>query len=160
MKHQIFTVLLLAFWLVSIQCIAQTQITIKLTNEADRLFILSETGKIYFEDNNLFVSEDGITSSQISIPEIKKITFNKDASSITDNNASQDNKILIYPNPAADYIYVANIESEAQILLFSIEGKLLIKSPIKASEALNISNIPAGIYLIKVNNQTVKLIKQ
>lgn len=64
------------------------------------------------------------------------------------NDALISNEISIYPNPAKDHLY---IHADADILkseVYSCEGKLM-KTHFSGNQ-LNLTNLPKGIYLIKV----------
>lgn len=75
---------------------------------------------------------------------------------ITDNNLYS-----IYPNPASEYfnIEINNIENEVIIELFDLTGKQIINKTLTGkgtfSETFNLSNYPAGVYLLKltIDNQ-------
>ena len=76
-------------------------------------------------------------------------------------NNTFNNTIRIYPNPASDMVYMEGAEN-ATITLTSISGKV-----IRTEENINsmdISTLPAGIYLISIQNedkvQTTRLIKK
>ncbi len=64
--------------------------------------------------------------------------------------------INVFPNPAKDNIIVkSNIEEDVDILLFSINGKLLYnKKKIKANNVkINIAELPSGLYVLKIASQ-------
>ena len=76
-------------------------------------------------------------------------------STVSINSAKDDNNIAsFYPNPAKDYIYI-DILGQADTKIFDINGKLLKQSKEKL---INIESLQNGIYLLKINNQTKKLI--
>ena len=157
----VFSVNLFCLLSLSIQAYSQTNITVKYLNDAEQSFSLSEKGKLYFDDKNLFISENGESVSEILISDIRNIRLNNNVSSIETDKANEAKIISVYPNPASDYIYLTNTDSEKVLIsLFTIEGRLLMKTEHSISEPLNISKYPAGLYLIQVNSQTVKFIKQ
>jgi hypothetical protein len=59
----------------------------------------------------------------------------------------------VYPNPANNSI---NVRSNNGFQLFSIDGRLLKQSNMP-SNTINIEELQEGLYLLKANNQTVKL---
>jgi len=67
-------------------------------------------------------------------------------------------KIQILPNPAKDYVEINNIdESEYIIEIYSIHGRM-IKSEIKTTNKINISDFEKGIYPIIIKNIDGELI--
>jgi len=71
--------------------------------------------------------------------------------------------ILVFPNPASNYIniYVRNSSSEFVTRLISPEGKILVQSignTNSLANSMNINNFPTGIYLVQVilTNKVIK----
>jgi hypothetical protein len=58
--------------------------------------------------------------------------------------------ISIYPNPAGDYIYIKNLPEETAIGIFNIQGKLLKNIIANGSEEVDVSDLPSGVYIIKL----------
>ncbi len=74
-------------------------------------------------------------------------------------------EVMIYPNPAADYIYIKGLEGKT----FSISVYTVLGQEIKHFEnvidgTLSVADLPKGTYFFKINNdnsfKTVKVIKQ
>ena len=88
--------------------------------------------------------------------------FKKDfeANSLIDFN-NHKNNLVIYPNPAKNQLYVENINLENQE--FTIIN--LLAEQVKSGKldgqniTIDISNLPATIYIIKIGNEAVKFIK-
>lgn len=75
------------------------------------------------------------------------------------------NRIIAYPNPADKLLYIGNVEKSklSNIQLFSINGEK-IKEWNQPQISYDVSNIPTGIYLLKVNTtdgaqQTIRIKK-
>ncbi len=72
----------------------------------------------------------------------------------------KSNKILIYPNPASDFIYIkqAISDDETTISITDITGKVLLKTKINSTVfRINVSNFAAGSYFVKVQSDTQTL---
>ena len=69
------------------------------------------------------------------------------------------NNLIIYPNPASDYIYISK---KVNLKVFNIVGKLIISED--QTNALDVSKIKTGVYniIIQHNNKIInkKIIKQ
>jgi len=69
----------------------------------------------------------------------------------------------IYPNPANDKLIISSKNKDLKIQLINITGKQLFYN-IEINKEINISNLPKGLYLIKVSNnkisKTLKFIKR
>jgi len=73
--------------------------------------------------------------------------------------------ILIYPNPVSGntlYIKGKNPEKVHQIQIFDISGKLLKteNNPFRNKNSIDVSTLNSGIYLLKIDNKTLKFIKK
>ncbi|MCO5258815.1 MAG: T9SS type A sorting domain-containing protein [Crocinitomicaceae bacterium] len=64
--------------------------------------------------------------------------------------------VSIYPNPASDYVMVANIDGETTIQLLDMTGKVIYYTIAHASTKIDLNDINAGAYVIvlKTNNDT------
>ncbi|MDP2364343.1 MAG: T9SS type A sorting domain-containing protein, partial [Ignavibacteria bacterium] len=80
------------------------------------------------------------------------------------NDEKENNGIEIYPNPVSDFIYILYPDSHSKIEIFSFNGnKMKIGNPkynADFTEAkFNISELPKGIYIIKIGLRTAKFVK-
>jgi hypothetical protein len=74
-----------------------------------------------------------------------------------EEKTKQRPKVMVYPNPAHDYLAVfvpASISNQAlQIQLINLEGKVVLEDQFTQSDAtylLELKNISAGLYVLKV----------
>jgi hypothetical protein len=74
-------------------------------------------------------------------------------------------KIIVYPNPASDILFVDGEEEEMQIEFYNITGTLIRTHFSSGKQSIDIRDLPSGVYLIKVQlpkagiEQVLKLIK-
>ena len=66
-------------------------------------------------------------------------------------------QIRIYPNPASTILVIEGIIQEAQIIIFDIQGSLVLKREIDGT-VIDISNLPSGVYsiVLESNNEIIK----
>lgn len=84
---------------------------------------------------------------------------NKDTS-ILAVDSSVKSLYAVYPNPVKDDLSVSGISKNTTFEIYSLDGKLL-KSGIYTKEStINVSKLPKGIYLLKIENQNLKFIKE
>ncbi len=118
--------------------------TSKSTNDNDTVFP-AEYAKLLNENFNFFTSTEPTD---------------------VENNSNQ--KIIVYPNPAKDKLYIMlpnDSENNYIAQIFSIEGQLLIENEFNTdSFVMDISGLPNGIYVINIYSNrifyTTKIIKQ
>lgn len=75
-----------------------------------------------------------------------------------------DKPLLLYPNPATNYLYINNINREAEIAVFDLMGRqVLTKENVSAGDQIDVSKLGKGIYIIRVRDKvsvrTKKIIK-
>ena len=75
---------------------------------------------------------------------------------------NNNNGIIIYPNPAKDYITIENIECSTEhitINIYDTQGKLVLSEikPMATTYTLNTTSLHSGVYYVNIlsNNQTI-----
>ena len=69
-----------------------------------------------------------------------------------------DDDFLIYPNPAANTLYLKNSNNDSyQLQLIDVYGKVIIETQAKISNKIDVTNISNGMYIVRLtNNNTNK----
>ena len=140
--------------LVSLLCIASS--TTVMSQKIDRQ-VISPAGENYETANGSLV----FTMGELTVETFKRDVqltqgFHQEWAVITSiSSAIADPlEVRVYPNPT---IGILNIESESeiQIFLYDLSGKLKIKtSQPLGSGQIDLSDFPAGIYVLEVSDQT------
>ena len=94
-------------------------------------------------DNDLFIDNFQITASSLS-----------DTAGVEDESLVTLN---MYPNPAIDVLNISSQSTINTVEIFNILGQKVITMQVEDTSAeINVSNLNAGIYLIKyeINNST------
>lgn len=78
---------------------------------------------------------------------------NVEGISTTDLKLINSNQISIYPNPVTDGFHVNGLMRTSILQLFDINGKLLHTLEIDKNEYVSISNLPHGIYIVRINSE-------
>ena len=74
-------------------------------------------------------------------------------------------KVLVFPNPAKDVLYLQSPKEVQKIEIFDMSGrKILQKNVNKKEDQINIEILKSGIYILKTftdnSSQTFKIIKK
>jgi len=78
----------------------------------------------------------------------------------TDVAISEKEPIKVYPNPIDNMIYF-RLDKTCRVQLFNSLGQLILSQKYEAGDIIiNIGHQPAGLYFLKVENQTVKIVKK
>lgn len=131
-----------------------------------------EHGQMKFDlAGNLHVYNRGIGYQLLTLvnPEPKATTparseylITGTASGVEDVIAEREVKLSVYPNPATDVVTVKAGEDINELAIYSLMGvQMGVDTNVNGGEAtLNVSPLQNGTYIIRVNGQTVKLIKK
>jgi hypothetical protein len=68
--------------------------------------------------------------------------------------------IQLYPNPVENELSVAGIEGNASIQIVTLEGKSLLNQTIKSNEKVNVTQLPAGLYIARITTADGKIEKK
>lgn len=90
------------------------------------------------------------------------------ASRGTDLSATGSPKALVYPNPATNIVNITlpGVKGKSYVSLFDVNGHPVLRREVSAANTqLDISSLPAGVYIMKIQNgisevNTTKIIKQ
>jgi Concanavalin A-like lectin/glucanases superfamily/Secretion system C-terminal sorting domain len=78
----------------------------------------------------------------------------------TENFETANQKLYMYPNPTSGQFSIDLLE-DAKVTVNTILGQTVVEKGIKSgSNPIDITSQPNGLYFVKVNNRTYKLIKQ
>ncbi len=72
------------------------------------------------------------------------------ASSATGIAQQKNSTVLVYPNPASDKIYCTGFSTNSTAFVVDLSGKVILSQRVTTGEALNISELPQGVYFLKV----------
>ena len=72
---------------------------------------------------------------------------------------NQKQKVFLYPNPVKNELNFKGILNKTSYELYTIDGALIDKGSYIPSNSINATNLPSGIYLIKINGEIFKFQK-
>ena len=97
-----------------------------------------------------------------------EIIFTDKAYTSTSENISEVTDVLVFPNPAKDFINIEFVNSKftnSKVQVIDISGKEYFNIDMKSeSQKINIENLVSGVYFVKITNnngtnKTVKFVK-
>jgi len=107
----------------------------------------------------------------VDYPELAEKVFGSDTNPFSTSISAftDQNRWLVYPNPASSTIHIQSFEYKSDItniVISDVAGKLLLLQQADPADdiTINISHLPAGLYLMKIstdqNIHTFKIVKQ
>ena len=91
---------------------------------------------------------------------IRKISFeNNDFTTVED--VVSPSSVRVYPNPAADMLIIDGVDAKQEIAIYSINGTKVFSAPSKEGvNTIHVAELPNGVYLLRLADETFKLIKE
>ncbi|GHV35597.1 hypothetical protein FACS1894178_5510 [Bacteroidia bacterium] len=131
------------------------------TEGATQSIPLGSISKLTFASANLQAHTASATAP-FPISTIGKITFGEMV--ITNTAAASAAEIALYPNPATDIICIDAPEGSAATIV-DLHGRSVWAKSLLPLQQINVSALPAGVYIIKINTPdngviTKKIIKK
>jgi hypothetical protein len=74
-------------------------------------------------------------------------------------DVEKENKVLVYPTFVKDFVHFDSKSSSLEVEVWSITGRMHLKKKVENSR-LDLSFLNSGIYILKVDNNTFKIVKQ
>ena len=151
MKKLLFIISLLA-----IAGTATAQHMVVETAGGNEVFTLENLKQITFNGTTVNFEQNNGTNSSATMGDIERIYFS-DLSSIADMPAQSGNLVEYI---SFDEIAI-NSEAGSTVAIYSLTGARLLTRRIDTQgEAVSITGLPQGIYIVKANGRTTKIIKR
>jgi pectate disaccharide-lyase len=140
---------------------AQQSLIIKFNDGINKGTLLSNLNKITFASGNMLVKYADASADSYAMSTMNRMTFG--IYSAVPELASDQTELVVYPNPASSYIQLRNYTTDFKLLVkvYSLDGTLVLSNTlVSADERIDVSLLRHGMYLLKVNEKTIKFIKQ
>lgn len=67
--------------------------------------------------------------------------------------------ITVYPNPVVNELHVSGIDFNTNVIIFNTNGQVVLNQIVNDGESINVSNFNKGMYIVKIDDKTFKIIK-
>lgn len=136
-------------------CANPTFVTIEFKDLSKKSFVLEESPVFQYRNDSLVVN--GSASTGYQFEKVAKFYFEGELSSIP-TIAANEVRVTYLDN---QHIQVEGLAANSQVGLFSVLGQLIEQKTAKEGEAV-LFTLPAakGVYILKVNEQSIKIIKK
>ena len=89
----------------------------------------------------------------------KNSTVTKDTAILAVNDSGKD-AVKVYPNPVKDQLSVAGITKSQKYEIYSLDGKMIKNGNYSSDKTIDVNSLSKGIYILKIDNQNLKFIKE
>jgi len=158
MNKKIF--LLGVILLITGQFLAAQNSMIKITSAdgTEMIFPLSDVQNIVFRDSAMMVNLKNTETLYWLNTKVTCIRFNYPTGIKT---LPTEPSVSVFPNPVQTNLTVSGVNKDIKINLFDLKGTLLQSIPAQDNSTnIDVSSLPAGLYLLQIREQVVKFIKQ
>jgi len=78
-----------------------------------------------------------------------------------DEFTENETSFVVYPNPASNKLFIeSEIQVEQEFSILNLLGEKIVSGTLNAKiEALDISSLPPGNYIISIGNESLKFVK-
>lgn len=134
-----------------------TQVVVTLNDGTEQNYTMTESDRMYFEDNTILVIEIHEYKNTVKIPlaDIRKLTC-LETEGTNENGATA---LSIFPNPVHDALVIRNLQGSQIVSIYALDGRLMKTFAASGEQAIDISDLAMGIYLVKTESATLKMIK-
>lgn len=71
------------------------------------------------------------------------------------------NTVKVYPNPTTDFLFFDHLTETEKYTIYELNGKVVKKGIINNEHnSINVSEIPAAVYLLQIDQSTIKFVKK
>ena len=137
-----------------------TLMTIHMNDGSERSYYMTENDRVYFGDNETLVVEivaysKEERSDRFNLVDIRKITCAETENTIEESNAT----VFLSPNPVHEAVILRNLSGKETIQIYALDGRLMKSTEASEGQLIDVSDFPVGLYLVKTERQTLKMIK-
>jgi hypothetical protein len=135
---------------------AQTKVTLTFQNASTEEIEVNAYGKIYFANDYMYIDEGNAFPYSFAVSDIRKMTFDE----VLGVNDIVTETFKVYPNPVHNELYISSDDFQPHpYQLYSADGRLLMQGESQEGNPINVSDLPTGLYILKVNNSSFKISK-
>ena len=128
------------------------------TEAAPVEYAIRTISKVTFASTNFSVLQGEEVAGVFELKNVSSIKF---AESTAVQSVEQASAIVVTPNPVRDNLVIKGGEElyGSAVSIYSVTGANVMQLSSWQGEAINISHLPAGVYIINIQSETIKFVK-
>ena len=102
-----------------------------------------------------------VTTNNEVLADAAEVTFSNSVPESVEGVEAERLAVTLFPNPVTSEIRLQGLRQEAQARILGLDGALLIEATLTpANGRIDVAALAAGVYVLQVNETTVKFIKK
>ncbi|SEM85283.1 Por secretion system C-terminal sorting domain-containing protein [Prevotella sp. ne3005] len=132
-------------------------LVVKLKNGSETAFFLKDKPQVKFEGTNLKVTSSA-GDTTFALADVLQFTYDKRDTSGINETVTEPTGVIFKD----DVLVVSQLKVNAVVSVYGLDGILVRqwKAPHAGTFRLSLSELPSGLYLVKVDNITYKIMKR
>lgn len=156
MKHKLIFAFLLVGGLLFATSMQAQNLVLRLQSGTDQTIPLNNLQKITFSNNNLVLNYVSGGTQAYGFSSLEKLFFSSSTALVETTKPSAN----ILFNSTDNQIHFRNLaEGRYPMAVYRTDGVTVFTKTISNNESVDMSGYPAGIYLIRIDNQVLKFKK-
>lgn len=133
-----------------------SQVTVEFKDLTKKSFVLAESPTFQYKNDSLVIN--GSASTTYSFGQVKKYYFEDGELSKLSSVEANEVRVTYLDN---QHVQIEGLKENSQVALFSVLGQMIEKKISQSGEVIQLT-LPntKGVYILKINEQIVKLIKE
>ena len=92
---------------------------------------------------------------------VSEVTFSTTTPNSVEGVDAERLAVTLYPNPVTSELRLQGLRENAQVRVLGLDGTLLIEATLTPNNGrVDVSALAAGVYMLQVNETTVKFLKK
>jgi hypothetical protein len=154
MKLKIFTCFLFIAFSVLLFAEETNALVAISADGAETSYVLSDVKRIEVSKKDASASMSVLLKDGTKEGSYQKIIFNKAITSIAELG---EISFYVYPNPVVNTLNIIGVDENASLSVFNLNGQCVKQ---EKGNVIEVNALAKGTYILQINNQYVKFIKQ
>ena len=158
------TVLLVMLMIFSLSVAAQqtdgvwrTTIIIKTLDGGKAEYLIDKDTKVSIEQPNLVIETDGMVLSYV-LENMNQVSYGRKfiSSGISSPALDEGNPVSM----EKEMLFLSGLSENTLVDVYNADGKIMMSQRYSGSAQVSLHMLPAGIYFVRFNNETYKILKK
>ena len=136
-------------------------LVVHLANGTEESNIINTIRTITVSDGSFIINFVGGTDESFEFNDINKIDFSNTVTDVSDLKMNKDdNTVSIFYNRSEESLNITGDKIGGNLEIYNMNGVKVMETLIEiGNNTININQLSRGIYIVRINNQTLKIVK-